>query len=422
MRFPLRGDDISGSIPPRIKIRGILETVMEKGSGTHRVVFKHARETPYPYGAYLWQQRNIQLNALGADSSHQVVVIPTGNLTENISRSNKPPFSDKNPVAIAKVNNFPDNEDLIEIENEVPGVKHITIIGSATNYCDLFHILQVASHYKETLGTKHVTLFAPFLMTTRQDKNCDSKGRYRPVSINVHTTIAALSTSVDTFIVNEPHSFATQTAAADQGKALLPITPWKYLMNNVFDKGICIDGKKFTFTRDNTLIVRPDKGRKIAASRIAKFYGLDHVSFNKIRTSPIKTTFFLSSLDKKKVRGKLCIVYDDELSTCSTVSKIAEHLQKCKALGLIIVGVHGKFTDEWENNITKQIIKKIFVSDSRREVGNIKPYIESGKIEILSLEGLIAQILQADLKRTNFWLDDEYKHLVLQTNGQDESH
>jgi len=30
MRFPLREDDISGSIPPRIKIRGILETVMTK--------------------------------------------------------------------------------------------------------------------------------------------------------------------------------------------------------------------------------------------------------------------------------------------------------------------------------------------------------------------------------------------------------
>ena len=30
LRFPLREDDISGSIPPRIKIRGILETVMTK--------------------------------------------------------------------------------------------------------------------------------------------------------------------------------------------------------------------------------------------------------------------------------------------------------------------------------------------------------------------------------------------------------
>ena len=30
VRFPLRGDDMSGSIPPRIKIRGILETAMKE--------------------------------------------------------------------------------------------------------------------------------------------------------------------------------------------------------------------------------------------------------------------------------------------------------------------------------------------------------------------------------------------------------
>jgi len=400
----------------------LIDTTGPKRDDQGRIVYRHATEIPYPTGAMLWQQRINELKILGADSSYQVVVIPTNNLTKNISRSKEHPFSGKNPVAVARIKSFPDNEDLVGIESEVPGVKHAIIVSSPQNYVDLFHIMQAASHYKESLGTEHITLFAPFLATTRQDKNCDSKtGEYKPVSINVHATIAALSTYIDSFMVIEPHSFATQTAAAEIGKPLLPITPWKYLMDIVLGKEISIKGKSVVLTRDNTVAVRPDKGRNIAASRMSNNYGLEHVSFDKKRLSPTETELSLSLEDQQTVKGKICAVYDDEFNTNETLGGIAVRLEEYGALGLIAVGVHGKFTGNWQDHVENPEIKKIFVTDSRQPIGNIEPYINSGKIETVSLQGLIYQILEADAKGINFWTDPNFSHMVLQTNGQDEN-
>lgn len=401
--------------PPIDTTRPIIDKLKRK-------VFNHATEIPYSTGAHFWQQRVNELNILGAYASHQLVVIPTNDLTEKISHSNMYPFSDKNPVAIAKFNLFPNTEDLLEMENEAIGAKHITIVSAPTNYADLFHIMQVASHYKESLGTKYVTLLVSTLPTTRQDKNSDTKGKYRPISINIHPTITALSTYIDSFIVFEPHSFAAQTTAIDLNRPFLPITPWKYLLDKAIRKGISIDNKKIAFTKENMLVIRPDMGRNIAASRIANDRSFDHVSFDKERVSPTETRLLpLSKEDQKRIKGKICLVYDDVLATCGTIGKIADKLAEYGALGLIIIGVHGEFTEEWEKHISNPMIKKIYVSDSRKSIGDIQPYIDSGKIEIISIEKNISEILKADFSRINFWIKPKYKHLVLQSNGQDES-
>jgi len=386
-----------------------------------RIIYDHAQEIPYSEGASRWQERINQIELTGGNSSHQVVVIPTNDLTEKLSHLDSYPFADKYPVAIAKVGKFPDTEDLDRVENEVPGVKHITIIASPTTYADLFHIAQTADHYKEVLNTNHVTLFVPYLMTTRQDKNINSRtGEYEPVSINIHSTINALSGSIDSFIVMEPHSFATQTEAAKRNRALFPVTPWRFLMNEATRRTVKIDGKKFWFTKENTLNVRPDIGRNIAATRSADYYGLEHISFDKKRISPTKTDLSLSVEDQKRVKDMMCVVYDDELETCGTIGTMAEKLTEYQAMGLVIVAVHGKFTGEWKKNIASPMIRKIFISDSFKPIGNIEPYIKSGKIEVISLTKNIKEIIEADLKGVNFWLDPNYSHMVLQTNGQDE--
>jgi phosphoribosylpyrophosphate synthetase len=282
--------------------------------------------------------------------------------------------------------------------------------------------MQVADHYKEVLGTEHVTLLAPTIATPRQDKNTNSKtGDYEPVSINIHTTIKALSGSIDSFIVMEPHSFAAQTTAAELGRAFLPATPWRFLTNEASKRSIDINGRKFVFNKENTLIARPDKGRNIAATRIANYYGFNYISFDKTRINPSESDLSLPAEDQKKVKGMMCVVYDDELETCGTVEKMAKRLDEYQALGLIIVAVNGKFTGNWEKNIANSVIKKIFVSDSTKEIGNIRRFIDSGKIEVISLEKNISEILTADLNGINFWLDTKYNHMVLQTNGQDES-
>jgi phosphoribosylpyrophosphate synthetase len=398
-----------------------IDTIGPEKDDQGRIVYGHAVEIPRAYGAFLWQTRINELKLIGAENSHQIVILPTGSLTDSIAASDEYPFViGKNPVAVARVSRFPDNEDLEEVENEVPAVRHTTIIASPRNYPDLYHIMQVAAHYKEVLGTKHVTLFTPYLTTTRQDKNCDSKtNEYRPVSINNRTTIASLATYVDSFIVIEPHSFAAQTAAAELGKPLLPITPWRYLMDYALGKEVRVGRKSIILTPENTINVRPDKGRNIAATRIAANYKIDHVSFDKLRLSPTEIAkLSLSAEDQEKVKGKICAVYDDEFNTFGTLGKIAAKLHEYGAFAVVAVGDHAKLTGNWRSNL--RYVNQVYITDSREPIGNIKRYIKSGKFVTIPLKNLVGQILDADEKGTNFWTDPNYNHMVLQTNGQDE--
>jgi phosphoribosylpyrophosphate synthetase len=382
-----------------------------------RTTIDHAIGIPYDTGAHLWQQRNKELRNWGAN--YQVVTI--GSEEENSPASKlvdlkTSPFSVKYPVAYTRIQNFPDGEDLVFVQNEAPLAEHIIIFASPTTYKDLAHIQQVAGHYKNELNARYITLLTTYLIGTRQDKNCDSKGGYQPTPINIDAIIRGLF-YVDSFMVVEPHSFGTQTAAAEVGKPLFPATPWKYLMDMVLHKEINIDGEDIFLTRENTIIARPDKGRNIAASRISNYYELEHVSFDKKRLSPTETKLSLPPKDRKKVKGKICVLYDDEFNTCQTIGQIATKLREYGALGLIVVGVHGKFTGDWKKYIENPMIKKIYVTDSRRPIGDITPSIDSGKIEVISLQGLICQILEADARRVNFWADPKLSHMVLQPNG-----
>jgi len=255
------------------------------------------------------------------------------------------PFSGKFPVATTTVSDYPDGEDIVYLENERK-VKHVIIIASPVTYKDLAHIEEVACHYKNDLGANYITLFTTYLMGTRQDKNINSNGKSNPINIDA---IVTSLTYVDSFMVIEPNSDVTREVAAKVNKPLFPITPWKYVIDKVF-ASMSFDDPK------NLLVVRPDIGRNIPSVRIAETYKLDCISFDKKRLSPVKTVPSLSPEDEKKVKDKMCSLYDDEFNTLETVGEIAKKLKEYGSTGLIVAGVHGKFTGDWEKYVKDPII------------------------------------------------------------------
>jgi len=283
-------------------------------------------------------------------------------------------------------------------------------------------IQRVAWHFSNVLRAQYITAILPFFPGTRQDKNVSPEGNYMPSPINIAADTESM-TRVNSFMAIEPHSFATETAASTIEKPLLPTTPWQFLMNQVLNHPMKISNSETVIlTPENTIEVRPDQGRNIAAIRAAKHYNLKSASFIKKRLDPKTVILEMNATDRKRVMNKECIVYDDEFATAGTLAKIATKLKEYGAKGLTVVGVHGKFIGDWENNIKGSFIRKVFISDSRSPIGNIKTYVKSGKIEVLSLENYIADLIEADLKGINFWKDDSYKHLVLQSNCKSESH
>jgi phosphoribosylpyrophosphate synthetase len=383
-----------------------------------RMVVAHAVEVPYAKAALLWDERNEKIKEIRSD--YQVAVLHHGSDVESqILNSNNPIFSRKHPVNSFDRKVFPGGEDLLFARNESPLAKHIYLIADPLDKGDIMDIQRVAWYYRNILQAQHVTAVLSFI-SGRQDKNVNSEGNYVPSMINITADIEAMG-SVDSFMGSENHSFATQTAAYIIGKPFFPFTPWKYSVEQVLNKNIEIDNENVMLTPQNTVLVRPDKGRNIAATRTANYYGFESISFNKKRISAKKVLLYLDSPEEiEKIKGKICICYDDELSTNHTVNEVAKKLEEYGARGLVVIGIHGKFTADWKENIGNPFIKKVFTTDSRPPIGDIRPYIDSGKIEIIPSEDLIAEIIEADIKGINFWNDPNYCHMVLQTNGESE--
>ena len=94
-----------------------------------------------------------------------------------------------------------------------------------------------------------------------------------------------------------------------------------------------------------------------------------------------------------------------------TIHAITEALQGYGAKSLAVCLVHCKFTPGWENKIKHPLFSIILGTDSRQPIGNIN-IAES--IEIVSLEPLLRQIIEADIKGVNFWKDLQFKKMILQ--------
>lgn len=370
-----------------------------------RVLYVRAPELPFEWSANFWQESTDEMNKQIDRTNCQIVVLTPyqDDVTYKFLRLLKHNPLGKFPVATSVEQEFSDRELKVLVENEAC-TESVYIVASLLTERDFSRVRRVADHYKHTLGTKWVTVVDPFLALTREDKNVNSKGEYEPSVTSIRAELGGLAPFVDRMIVVEPHSSATQAYAAQFGIPLAPISPWKLMIEELSEK-ISIDPK-------NTVVVRPDKGRNLAAIRIGKYLNIPSVSFDKVRLSGTSTTIMaLSEEEKALIKGKLGIIYDDEASTVGTIFDIAEALRGYGTDSLAVCLVHCKFTSGWENKIKHPLFSIVLGTDSRQPIGNINI---ADNIELVSLKPLVRQLIQADIDGTNFWKDPNFKDMILQ--------
>ena len=371
-----------------------------------RRLFVHAPELTYDFSSRLWQTKNSEMNRkIKRRNSQIVVLIPhQDDVTHVIYRSLKHEHLGKYPVATTIEQEFPDGEIKILIDNEAVDAQSLYIIASILNERDFSRVRKIADHYKNTLKTKFVTLICPYLGSTREDKNVNPRGEYEPSVTSIRTELGAFSAFVDRMIVVEPHSSATQSYAAQFGIPLAPISPWKYMVKEL--------AGKIKINLKNSVILRPDNGRNLATTRIQKYLKIPSVSFDKMRLSGQAVFIYkLTEKEQQSIKNRDCIIYDDEASTMGTVYAIAEALQGYGAKSLAVCLVHCKFTPGWETKIKHPLFSIILGTDSRQPIGNINI---AENIEIVSLEPLLRQIIEADIEGINFWQDRQLKEMILQ--------
>lgn len=371
-----------------------------------RNLFVHAPGVAYEFSAQLWQAKNNEINRQIKRGNCQIVVLnPHPNdVTHLLYKSLKHHPLGKYPVATTIEQEFPNGELKILLDNEEVKSESVYIIASILNERDFSRARKVADHYKNTLKAKFITLICPYLGSTREDKNINNKGEYETSVTSVRAEIGGLSPFIDRMVVIEPHSYATQACAAMFGIPLLPVSPWKLMADEL--------SKKTKIIPENTIVVRPDKGRNLASSRLGEYFKIPFVSFDKVRISGQAVTLYeLSESEKALVKNKCGIIYDDEASTMGTMYAIAEALLGYGAKTLMVCLVHCAFTPGWETRIKHPLFSTVLGTDSRQPIGNINI---ADNIQLVSLKPLLSKIIEADIKGINFWKDKYFRTMILQ--------
>lgn len=398
------------------------------------VLHDSALAITYKYAQEIWNKRNGIINERIKDRSNaQIVVLPAHKDTsQKLLKSLKEKKIGEYPVATYSERSFPDGDRNVSFPEINPNADSVYIVGSLLSSDDFNRARCVANYCKEQNPNCVVTMVCNSIGKARQDKNVNPKTEeFVPDSLNIEVEMKACSKFFDRMMVVEPHSSATQAFAAESDMPLLPISPWKVLVDHLLKEGVRdpkSPKKRIRLTKKNAVIVRPDEGRSIAARRIQEYTDFESVSFIKKRNGDDNTEVAeLHIIDQARVRGKFALLYDDEAATLSTVETIGNKLQKYGMLAFALMIAYGKFVPGkwswgkgkllperakgWEERIKHKLLSTIIQSDAREPIGKIN---KVEKIETISLDTMLRDFIEADIKGVDFWQDPQFKDLILQ--------
>ena len=178
-------------------------------------------------------------------------------------------------------------------------------------------------------GASSITLVMPYMPFMRQDR----KDRSRvPISAKAFINSYEHFEKVERTITLDMHAEQTQ-AAFDKRSDHLPghviFVPWIK--------------ERYTDRIDDIVIVGPDDGSEKRVTQIANRVKCRRAFFTKDRDG---SNVEVGELHGANVSGKICIINDDILDTCSTVIAAGVALEELGASEVIISGTHAVFGDK----------------------------------------------------------------------------
>ena len=422
---------------------------------TGNLVFPRALSLKRRHGENIWNKATRRLTD-EERQDFQIVIIPNRHEHDgdkDFSKKFQASLSEsplgKNPVAAFK-RRMQYYEDPHEGERRVVGmvnVKSVYIVASPLDEQDFDEIRFIANQYLSN-GALEVNLISPFLAYEREDKNIAKRSdpnqppEYNARIIKIQSEMRSLGSVINRIATFEPHSSATHAFAALSGIALAPLSMEEELIGQISER-IKTEGS------DKWVVVRPDEGRNIVATRIEERFGLDGVHLSQIRISSNlrKSVELLQEDEKKRLKGRNVILYDDEGGSLGTIKNVViKHLLPSDVESINIFLAHarlqeGKPEDHngWEDNLKAMIeaakkhvppIKlKIYTTDSRIPVGKLKKFMleHQDLIEIISVVDKTRRVIGAMVAGINFWRDKngtDWEAAVLQAipkrNGKNE--
>lgn len=139
------------------------------------------------------------------------------------------------------------------------------------------------------------------------------------------------------------------------------------------------------------VVIAPDVGGVRRARNFASLLNTPLAVIEKHRQTSVRDQAEVLSITGQLV-GDTAVIIDDLISTGGTIIESAAALKKRGVKKVIVAATHGIFANDALPKINQSSIDKVFVTDS------IAQKSQSPKIEVVSISGLIADCLLAEIQ------------------------
>src|SRR5690606_12207657 len=143
---------------------------------------------------------------------------------------------------------------------------------------------------------------------------------------------------------------------------------------------------------ENLIVVAPDTGGAERARAYAKRLnaGLALVDKRRERANEAEVMNVVGD-----VEGKNCLIVDDMCDTGGTICKVAGALHEAGANEVNACFTHGILSGRAVQNIESSVLKKVIVTNTIPLRDDVRPLVDSGRLEVLSVGKLLASAINS---------------------------
>jgi ribose-phosphate pyrophosphokinase len=165
----------------------------------------------------------------------------------------------------------------------------------------------------------------------------------------------------------------------------------------------------FRKSRKEYVVVSPDAGGVERARFFAKLLKANMAIIDKRRYEKNKSSV-MNIIGEDQIRGAQIVILDDMIDTAGTLCSAANVLAEKGAGSVYACATHGVFSGSAIQNINNSALTKVVVTDS---IHFDKRDKDTGKIEILSISGLLADAIE------RIHEDRSVSHLFVNVEAED---
>lgn len=249
------------------------------------------------------------------------------------------------PLGDLVLKTFADGESYVEFNHSARRQNTLIVQSISKPVNDNFMNACVMIDAAKRNGAKSITLCAPYIGYSRQDRRAGEKRS--PISAKMVADIlqAVGVTQVITIDIHNP---------AIEGFYNIPFI-------NVFTSDLFANDIKKNYGVSDLIIVSPDAGGVNRARAIAKVLDLDVAIVDKRReqANKIEEMRLIGDVD-----GKNAILVDDMADTCGTLIKCADLLLEKGAKSVVAYVSHGIFSGNALEKIQSSKLRELIVTNS----------------------------------------------------------